>query len=330
MKPTHAHLSALLSGLAGSPDRVKSAHAENMLLDERVDPNRQSAYESSLPATAADWTGDTDTAYQTWIEAHADYLAGAVTVDLPETFLACNQAASLSPTVTSRLGEDQVLVRVECLDHALTHTKVGTLADLAHGLAVYRGEIKDERMGQADAKALLEEVCRSLNTNPYAVRPRFAAFAQELDEDIAAADWADRLRDRLGLAHYPPKQRTGPWPVILMRYKVREVANRARRAGAGHALTVPTVLDDRPYEIFHPAPCGADYGRTLHLGDNSNCDRLASEVLHLRIDYSPSHIWKIGAIRTRADISDDRLAQLRETHLFCLCYSSGRDDFGRF
>lgn len=297
------------------------ARAENIFFEERVDPDRQGPYEASLAMA--------DATYEDWLGAHRDYLEGAVTTALPETFLTRNRAAALQPAVWSELGKEQFLVRVECLDYVLTHTKANSLDDLAYRLGVYKGEIKDDRFTQGDAKALLEEVCWSLNTNPYAVRPRFAAFAQELEDDIEAPDWANRLRDRLGLAHYPPKNRSGPWPVVLMRYKVGEVEDRARRAGADLPLTVPTVLDDMPYEIFHPAPRQADYGRTLHLGDNSGCDRLASEVLHLRIDYAPTHIWKVGAITTRVDIAPERLAQLRETHLFCLRYTSERDDFGK-
>ncbi len=43
-------------------------------------------------------------------------------------------------------------------------------------------------------------------------RPAFAAFRPELADDLAAADWPHRLRDRLGLAHYG----AGDEPVALM------------------------------------------------------------------------------------------------------------------
>jgi hypothetical protein len=186
-------------------------------------------------------------------------------------------------------------------------------------------------MNQGDAKYRLEEVCRSLNTNPYAIRPRFAAFAQEMQDEIDDPNWAERLRDRLGLAHLPPPSNAfGPYPVVLMRYKVGEVADRAAHAGADHALALPTALDAEPYEIFHPAPKSDTYGRTLNLaGCGDECDRLASEVLHLRLDYKPSHIWKVGAITTRADTSPERVAQMRREHLFCLQYLSGNGDFGK-
>ena len=317
---THPDLLQTLKNLSGSGDAALCACAENVHLDERVESDRGTGYQTAL--------GRFDPTMESWREAHGEYLAGAVTVDLPETFQTINRKASLPPAVWSDLGRDQVLVRVECLDHVLTHSIVPSLADLAEALAIYTGERRHDHVSQGDAKALLDKMCRSLNTNPYANRPRFAAFAQELDPDIAAPDWANRLRDRLGLAHFPAKARSGPWPVALMRYTVGEAADRALRLGADHPIVVPTVLDDQPYEIFHPAPEEANFGRTLHLGDNRDCEDLASEVLHLRIDYAPTHIWKVGAITTRADISPDRLIQMRKTHIECLQLTTDRFDFG--
>lgn len=320
MVPTHPDLVRTLQTLLTSGDAVLRAYAENVYFDERIGSDRQAGYETSL----SDFAPTIDD----WREAHGEYLAGAVTVDLPETFLTINGKAALPPAVWSELGSGQVLVRIESLDHMLTHTKLGSLDDLENARALFTGERRDDRVSQDDAKALLEMMCRSLNTNPYANRPRFAAFAQELEADINAPDWANRLRDRLGLAHFPSKTKSGPWPVALMRYTVKEVAKRATHLRANHPLTVPTVLDDQPYEIFHPAPEEANYGRTLHLGDNHDCAGLASEVLHPRIDYLPHHIWKIGAITTRADLSQERLVEMRKTHIECLQLTTERFDFG--
>jgi hypothetical protein len=71
-----------------------------------------------------------------------------------------------------------------------------------------------------------------------------------------------------------------------------------------------------------------NYGRTLNLAGAGDCNQLASEVLHLRIDYNPGHIWKVGAITGRADVSPPRLTALRNDHLVCLQLQSNRDDFG--
>lgn len=316
----HPALDRILRELLASDDVVLRARAENFRFEERVNADRQSRYEAQH--------GPAGSAYEDWLESHGEYLAGSVHIALPETFLTLNAAAALPVAVYSELGEEQVLVRVESLDYAFGETKVRSVADMEQILAVYRSERRDPSMDAGDAKALLQEVCRSLNQNPYAVRPRFAAFAQELAEDIDAPDWVSRLRDRLGLAHLPPTRTTGPHPVILMRYKVKELVEHADKLGAAHPLAVPTVLDAEPYEIFHPSPREQDYGRTLNLAGYDDCDRLASEVLHLKIDYAPSHIWKVGAIAARADTSPDRLTRLRGDHLACLQLLGDRNDFG--
>jgi len=303
-----------------SGDVVLRARAENFRFEERVSQGRQAHYETQH--------GPVGATYEDWLESHQDYLQGLVYTEQPETFLSVNTDAALPAAVTSELGEGQYLIRVESLDYALGETKVGSLADLENILAIYNNQRRDQNVSAGEAKASLQEICRSLNHNPFAIRPRFAAFAQELMEDIDASDWPLRLRDRLGLAHLPPTNSCGPHPVVLMRYTVGEVAAHARKLVANHPLAVPTVLDAEPYEIFHPSPQEQNYGRTLNLAGAGDCDRLASEVLHLRMDYTPSHIWKVGAITARADTSPERLAKLRGDHLACLQLLSDRDDFG--
>ena len=320
MIPSHPTLRCLLDDLLGSSDVVLRARAENFRFEERVSKERQARYEGEH--------GPARSSYEDWLESHKDYLEGLVYTALPETFLSVNTKATLPATVASELGEQQELIRIESLDYALGETKLGSLAELENVLAIYKNRRRDPNVTAGDAKALVQEVCRSLNQNPNAVRPRFAAFAQELLEDIDSPDWSLRLRDRLGLAHLPPTGGYGPHPVVLMRYTVDEITAHARRVNANHPLVVPTVLDAEPYEIFHPSPREQNYGRTLNLSGAGDCDRLASEVLHLRIDYAPHHICKVGAITARADTSPGRLTKLRSDHLACLQLLSNRDDFG--
>ncbi len=320
MIPSNLTLGCLLKDLLKSDDVSLRARAENFCFEERVGQDRQARYEVEH--------GPTGPVYDEWLESHMDYLSASVYREQPETFLSLNADAALPAAAASELGEEQVLIRVESLDYALRDTKISSLADLENILAIYNGQRRDPNLNAGDAKALLQEVCRSLNQNPNAVRPRFAAFAQELADDIESPEWPMRLRDRLGLAHLPPTLAFGPYPVVLMKYKVFEVARRADRVGAAHPMTVPTVLDAEPYEIFHPSPKGLNYGRTLNLAGSGDCDQLASELLHLRIDYAPGHIWKVGAITTRADTSPERLSNLRSDHLACLQLLSNRDDFG--
>lgn len=323
MAPSSSPLKSLFDTLLDSDDSALRARAENFLFEERVGKARQAGYEGTYGPGVFE--------YENWLESHEDYLAGAVYTALPETFLSINTDAALPAAVVSGMGEGQGLIRIESLAYVLSETKVASLAELEQTLAVYNSGRDDPNLSVGDAKSLLQEVCRSLNQNPYAVRPRFAAFSEELKDDIDAPDWALRLRDRLGLAHLQPSSRFGPHPVVLMRYTVKEVAGRARSLHADHALVVPTVLDAEPYEFFHPAPQGQNYGRTLNLSGYDAPDaheRLASEVLHLKMDYTPSHIMKVGAIVKSADTSPARLIKLRKDHLACLQLLSGRDDFG--
>lgn len=322
MIPINPFLSAILNDMRHSTDITERARAENFLWDERGEGLRQTHYEEVINQ----WL-DEET-YKRWRQVHQDYLAMHVTIESPITFQDVNSDAGLSPKVWSDMGEDQVLMRIECLDWAVNTIKLESLATLKSALEIFVSKKPTDMVSVADAKALLTKLCESLNTSPNAVRPRFAAFAQELDEEIAADDWPDRLRDRLGLAHYPRNGMTR-WPVALMAYTVKEVREGVDRTAAPQLLTVPTPLDDMPYEIFHPAPKGMDFGRTLHLGDNRECDKLASEVLHPRFNYAANHILKIGEISAPADVTSEKLAKLRETHIFCLrWHNQDRQDFG--
>lgn len=317
--PTNSHLDAVLTDLLASSDATLTARAENFRFEERVGAGRQAAYEAAYPPAGA--------SYAQWLRSHGDYLNAGIFTEHPETFTATNQNAALSAAVSGPLGQEQFLIRVESLDFALG--ELGrSLIDIEDNLAVYHGR-PDSHVTPGEAKALLHKVCESLNRNPYALRPRFAAFAEELTTLIDAPDWPLQLRDRLGLAHLPPTGSYGPHPVALMRYKIKEVVAVANRQGAAFPLAVPTVLDAEPYEVFFPSPQDMDYGRTLNLAGAGNCDCFASEVLHLRIHYGLGHLLKVGAITRPADLAPPRLASLRGDHLACLQLHSHRDNFGK-
>lgn len=294
-----------------------------MVFDERISPVRQAAYEDGFAPPVA--------SYRSFLASHKRYVKAKVYIAQPETFQDVNAVAALSALRDPRAGK-QYLVRLECLDYALRSTVIKSLDVVQQALAAYRGDAGG--MSQGAAKSLLRKLCRSLNANPNAVRPRFAAFAQDVMDDIEKGgvevpDWAERLRDRLGLPHYPSTRRFGPHPVALMRYPVEYVVKGADRLGLAHAVAVPTVLDAEPYEVFHPAPRETTYGHTLNLAGDCQCEKLAAEVLHPRIDYKPGHIWKVGAITRKAGLTPGRLTELRDQHGFCLRYLSNRDDFGR-
>ncbi|SIS54576.1 hypothetical protein SAMN05421779_102530 [Insolitispirillum peregrinum] len=292
--------------------------AQNYRWDERVNGVRRTTYSAALPEVLTD--------IEVWSDAHINqWLKNRVThTPLPETFTTANSTPALSGPILSPDGQKQELVRLECLDYAIEENLVRYHDTLIHHVDVLRGRENAEHFTVKEATDSVAAICDALNHSPFARAPRFAAFAQELEKDIEEADWIIRLRDRLGLGHYRPTARFPTRVLALMRYSVEDVVRAAERAGAAHALTVPTVLDSELNEFFFPSPRDLDYGRTLNLADDQT--RLAAEVLHMRIDYLPKHVWKVGIVTT----SPDRDVKcLREHHLICLQLDSGRDDFGQ-
>lgn len=166
-------------------------------------------------------------------------------------------------------------------------------------------------------------------------RPMFATTYLEVEDilDSDAPDWAERLRDRLGLGYLDPGVSGAPVEIVVMRYTVGEVLDSVK-GGKGHPA-VPTLLDGTLNPHFFPTPFpsndgepGADWrGHTLNLtpGVNANNYRMGVELLHPAIDYLPEHFFRTGIIAQPVGIPLD---VARSFHLPWLQLNYGRDDFG--
>ena len=165
-------------------------------------------------------------------------------------------------------------------------------------------------------------------------RPMFATTWLEVDDvfDDSADDWAERLRDRLGLGHYAPSEGGAPVPVFAMRYPLEEV--HAASGGAG-TPAVPTLLDGRLSDFFFPSPLpgrGADpnpcLGHSLNLAPvaTESHYELGIELLHPRLDYLPRHFLRGGLIAHPAAMP---LERARQFHLPWLRLYRDREDFGQ-
>ena len=310
MRADATALGGLLEQLRVSTLAHEVAYRHNYLFEERVSTPRQEAYESALAlAAGAGMPG--------WREQHMKYLEELVRdphrAD-PETFTELNQVA-----LVPGLDEQQEFLRMEGIDRPLTEQGLD-LAQLAEQLEAFRGS----DAGRHDrARAFLEEFCLRW-CEKLDGRPSFVCFADELAGEIDAPDWAERFRDRLGLSQYDPAPGT-MLPVALMRYRVREVL-RVHSREARLCFSVPTCLDGPLSAHFFPSPGAVPYGRTLDLTEDTECERLVSEILHRRFDYRPEHLLKVGFIRRATPRLP--LARLRNQHLFCLRYHSGKDAFG--
>ncbi|MBF0293976.1 MAG: hypothetical protein HQL96_02215 [Magnetococcales bacterium] len=314
MRPAAGPFSRWLLHLAGG--KTPDVHACNYLIEERVQPARQSRYET-------DYAGSV-TGMDAWLEAHSDYLTDRIYQPCPETFTAINGDAVHSPQLDTSLH----LLRIERLDPALAELGL-PLDHIAHAVEVFhnRAQPRDPHVTRDDIQATLKKLAQILNKNPFSQRPRFAALESGLADEMEANDWANRLRNRLGLAHHDPGVAGPPIPVALMRYPVQSVIGYAKTVPeVKHPLTVPTVLDHAFCEVFCPAPKEALYGRTMDLEGIATGRGFIGELLHPRIEYAPGHIYKVGAITDARPRYDSK--ELRELHILLLREETERHDFG--
>ena len=174
---------------------------------------------------------------------------------IPPTFAASNSMASLPDL------RPQKLVRLELLDWPLK---------LWGGS--FDALLKAHSAGSGPEKALVERFFDSWN-GERDNRPCFAAFKDQLLPDLGDPDWANRLRDRLGLT-YESK------PVALMEYDTLDVIAQSKgMPGAAYRFCIPSALDQRPSAQFFPTPQECGFGSPMSHGiiqdENSNSKSLS-------------------------------------------------------
>jgi len=271
------------------------AQAYNIIFDELVSAKRQSCFESL-------YFDSEETLWPALAKRQSEYVRRYIETNLvPHTF-----DPIMQPHGLGTLDEEQRLVRLELLKRPLN------LYDISYP------EFADAFSDNADE--LIQGFLDVWNLKRDQ-RPAFATFRREVSGDAAASDWAERLRDRLGLAHYDTAG--GAEPVAMLQYSVKEVLAEAQTA---FAVTVPTVLDSKPWPHFFPAPRELQCGRAMALSPCEDQERLVAEVLHSRITYRKEHIAAITELTTPAPRHG--IGELRELHLLALQILSGRADYG--
>lgn len=280
-------------------DVKERSAADNIWFEQRVSAARQNIFEqeangASNPVSLR--------------RAHADYWGEFVRVDedVPHTFEAMLAPADLGP-----IDEMQKIVRIEGLTRPL----------VKHGMTF-------ERLKEAvtnNETAVVDGFLATWNASSMRDwRPAFAAFKDEVMDDLTKPEWPSRLRDRLGLAHYDCA--AGPIPIALMEYSVAEVKTAATGFAISSAFTAPTVLDSGPWPYFFPAPPELCCGRTMALYEVQDDKELLAEILHFRVAYKREHLARLDEIRVPPSAFD--LRGLRNHHLLALHVASGRDDYG--
>ena len=300
--------SEVLLQASRSDDVAVAAAADNCRFDERAGAERWAAFEDLLAQNGAATWDDWAEAYQLHLQQRCNVARPAV----PDAFLVTNRKAWLNG-----LSENQYLVRVEDLDRALrtSNLDLDRLREL-----LKRADERDD-----DASHAVRRFFMAWNDRRDA-RPTFAAFWDEVRDELVDADWPHKLRDRLGLEHYGSRDGQ-PSPMALMRYSVADVHAARRNHELGSAWALPTVLDGGMHEFFFPVPQGRTFGATVHLVPEL-ADMLTAEVVHCRIDYERQHLYRLGEIAYASRPSDDQIREARDLHLYALREECGREDFG--
>ena len=300
--------SELLFRASRSDDLIVAAAADNCRFDERAGAERWTAFEALLVPDGATTWDDWTEAYRLHLEKCCNVARPAV----PDAFLDANRSAWLDG-----LSENQSLVRVEDISRALQASGIDLqgLKDL-----LLRADEGDD-----DASQAVRGFFRTWNDRRDA-RPAFAAFWDEVQEELDDADWPHALRDRLGLGHYGYAEGQ-PQPIALMRYSVAAVHAAQEKHQLRTACALPTVLDGGMHEFFFPVPREHPFGATVHLVPDK-ADTLTAEVLHCRIDYERRHLCRLGEVTRPGRPDDDAIREARDLHLYALQEECKRQDFG--
>jgi hypothetical protein len=300
MQLSDGRLQAVIANLRVTADTETRSELDNIWFEERVNASRQGAFEDAIGEV------------ETWEELrrrHVDYHRSFVQVRdglLPHTFVADFVVRDLS-----RIDEKQKVIRIESIARPLSASAI-SFDRLTSALAGHEHDVVNLFLRTWNDSTMRD------------ARPAFATLKSAVADDLEKPDWPERLRDRLGLAHY--RAAASSEPIALMEYRVEEVVDAARRAGGACALTAPTVLDSGPWPHFFPAPTELDCGRCMALFEIDSDENLVIELLHMRLTYRREHIMKLGEIRSPAH--PIALARLRNHHLIALRLASGRYEFG--
>jgi hypothetical protein len=295
----------------------QTAPAENYILDERVPDAREDDFLGLNGfASAAHEKGS-------WFKQHVDYAKDRVALPATSgTFTAINQPNWLG------LSPDWDVVRLETLYGLADRAKRrGSDVGEAEANDLIRDMLQAREAGTAFdpfKEARLEKWLRHINSGSDR-RPAFVAPFAEVEDILKQHDWANRLRDALGLGHIR-LWAGNPMTVVLMQYNLIRVHNA--HIGNPAWAASPTVLDDVPGQMpnpcFFPAPrtASADgYGFTVDLATTGAT--YCKEFLHGHIAYTLADIHRIGEVTT--DVASAQIAGARKDHCQLL-----KDDLAHF
>lgn len=153
-------------------------------------------------------------------------------------------------------------------------------------------------------------------------RPVYSGYWEDLDDLFGntptedGPDWANRLRDRLGLVHLAPGLRGAhglPLDILVFRYPILSIPRLRNSTAEQRPLVPPTVLDSAHSAAFCPAPAGQSTG---HAVDLSLEKPICREVLHPVMEFCAEQLWRVGQVTKNVDMQ--QLIEARRWHLLVL------------
>jgi hypothetical protein len=296
-----------------SIDIEERAHIENFMLDERPPQKGIDLYAKRLKSASI-------TNLDNWVDRHKNFTAEEINLGITETAQPWTFRAENAINHLSDIEPNLYFIRVEDANWLCDSIGISFI-DLEKHIEAFK-------TGDTKARDFLNGVVTRWNSERDK-RPMFATTELEVEDIINnnASNWAEQLRDYLGLGHYSPLSGR-PNEIVLMRYTVQEVLDSLD--GAGYPA-IPTVLDSNMSPYFFPSPIPKHnkpcYGHTVNLThiDDDNDYTMGVELLHPRIDYKPEHFFKMGVIARPFKMP---LGRARRFHLPWLQLHSERDDFG--
>lgn len=303
---------------------VERAVLENFGAEERVSDARAEAYASAVGAGPWAAFGDFKVAHERRYLPERLHL-GKTEAGVPDTF----DVALNGGNYWAGIDDSVMLYRVESVTFALDSTGMD---EMELELAISNFASADAGTRE-DGRVVLQRLLDNWNDRRDR-RPLFATTDDEIGDLLAASgdNWANALRDRLGLGHFNPAPGR-PERVLLMRYAVKEV--RECKAAGGSAFCIPTVLDGPLNPYFFPTPLvgpqapGSErgVGRAVNLcAVTQESDyRMGLELVHSYVAYRPDHIARWGLVSSP---TTSNLAQLRKFHLAWLKLDTDRDNYG--
>lgn len=282
--------------------------ARNFRLDEVVSDVRANAYARQVfPAEG----------FLDWQRKHAQYLEDHIV----RTAGPDGPPAALDPSDTKTCPETfgPDTLPAHPVDLGLSLVRVVGLFAVAEALGIEEASVRSGLEDPGLRDGIIDRWSLKIP-----VAPVFATLWQDVKALVPKvgeppAEWADDLRDRLGLSQYDP-DKWGPIQVMVLRYSVVDVPTTD--SALSRPLVVPTELDGPFFPPFCPAPAGTGIGRVVDLGQTLT--RPWPELLHPTFRWRGEHVAQLGVIERPLP----SVGAARGRHLKLLQAVSERDDYG--